>query len=670
MKVSYQWLREFVDIPEGPKKLGIRFTNIGLAVDALEDAGDDAVFELDVATNRPDCLCHFGVARESAAVYGAELRPPRFHLREGDARAADSFSISISDPDLCARYCGRYIAGVQIGPSPDWLKARLELLGVRSINNVADATNYVMLELGQPLHAFDADTLERQQIIVRRADFDEKLTTLDGVERQLNPSMLVIADGKRAVAVAGVMGGAETEISETTINVLLESANFDPLSIRKTSRSLGLATEASYRFERGADVEMARFACDRAAAMIQELAGGTIYRDVIDKYPRRRVPVIATLRRKRIQAFLGAPVQDSIVDRIFGRLGFDSKHTHEGWAVEVPSHRIDISSEQDLLEEVARHHGFDKFPSTLPEWAGHGSALPLESQERLLRSRLAAAGYSEIVPMAFSDEPSERRFRPDTDPVKLMNPMAEQEAILRTSLVPSMLRTIQWNAYRGIRDLQLYELGKVYVSGGESRSLILAGTGALRTKSVHDTEREFSFFDFKGHVEDLLGAFNVTLQPANNSLPAYYHGGRAVRLGDVVVFGELHPDYAREYKLKQRVYIAEFDVELLFESRVQPSIEPLPRFPSIRRDFSLLVNKGTRYADVERAVLEVHIPELARLEPFDLLETGSFPESKYALAISVTYQAPERTLTDQEVDDFDKRILAALRQRLSAELRQ
>ena len=670
MKVSYQWLNEFVDIGETPQQLGTRFTNVGMAVDALEKAGNDFVFELDVATNRPDCLSHFGVAREIAAIYGSTLRPPKFELREAEERATDVVTISISDPDLCARYCGRYIAGVKIGPSPEWLKSRLEALGVRSINNVADATNYVMLELGQPLHAFDADRLSGHQIIVRRSGLDEKMKTLDGVERELNPSILVIADATRAIAVAGVMGGAETEISPATTNVLLESANFDPLSIRKTSRALGLSTEASYRFERGADVEMARFACDRAAALIQELARGSVYHDVIDVYPRRGTPVIATLRRKRIEEFLGAPVQDAIVDGIFERLGFDSRHTHDGWSVEVPSHRIDIFREEDLLEEIARHHGFDKFPSTLPEWSGYGSGLPLESEERELRNRLSAAGYSEIIPMAFSDEAVERKFSPDVEPVKLLNPLAENEAILRTSLVPGMLQTIQWNANRGIRDVQFYELGKVYHSGGESRSLIMAATGALRTKNVHEIERDFNFYDLKGDVGDLLSAFNVPFKPDHDPLPPYYHPGRAVRLGDVLVFGELHPDYVRDYKLKHRVYIAEVDVELLLESKTAPSIEPVPRFPSIRRDFSLFVNKGIRYADIEQAVRDVKIPELVRVEPFDRLESGPFSESKYALAISLTYQSPDRTLTDDEVENFDKHILDSLKQRLGAELRQ
>ena len=369
MKISYNWLTEFVEVNETPQQLGTRLTNLGLAVDALESRAGDSILELDIATNRPDCLSHLGVAREAAAAYGVELRRPRFELSEGCQPARDVFSISIADTDLCARYCGRYIAGVRIGPSPDWLRARLEVLGVRSINNVADITNYVMLELGQPLHAFDADLLQGRQIIVRRAGLDEKIVTLDGVERQLNPSILVIADAERPVAVAGVMGGADTEISNTTINVLLESACFDALSIRKTSRALGLSSEASYRFERGADVEMARYASDRAAALIRALAGGTIYRDVIDVYPRPRQTQTVMLRRQRIAAFLGAAVEDTIVETILRRLGFVTQPAAGGWSVDVPSHRLDVAREEDLLDDIARHYGFDKFPATLPETA-------------------------------------------------------------------------------------------------------------------------------------------------------------------------------------------------------------------------------------------------------------------------------------------------------------
>jgi len=670
MKVSYAWLKEFVEIRETPQQLGTRLTNLGLTVDALEPQAGDFVFELDVPTNRPDCLSHLGVAREIAAAMGSPLKLPKFELREKEKLASEIFSISIEDSDLCARYCGRYIARVKIGPSPEWLRTRLEALAVRSINSVADVTNYVMLELGQPLHAFDADKLQAQQIIVRRAEFDEKMKTLDGMDRDLNPSMLVIADAHRAVAIAGVMGGADTEISDATRNVLLESANFDPASIRKTSRALGLSSEASYRFERGADVEMARYACDRAAALIQSLADGSCYRGVIDVYPRPRIPVTAMLRRQRIEAFLGARVEDTIVERILERLGFTAKHTADGWIIDVPSHRLDVTREEDLLEEVARHHGFDKFPATLPTWRGYGSGLPRESKERMLRNHLAAAGYTEIIPLAFSDEATERKFSSDTEPIRLLSPIAEDEGILRTSLVPTMLRTIQWNTNRGTRDLQFYELGKIYGQTGESRRLILAATGALRTKNVHEEERPFNFYDLKGDVEDILDVFGLRLNSTSEPVPAYYHPGRAFRDGDLVACGELHPGTLEEYKFRNRVYIAELDLDMILKSGEQQPIQAIPRFPSIRRDFSLLLDKGMRYADVQEAILRLGIPELVRIEPFDRMETGPFPESKYALAISLTYQSPERTLTDAEVESFDKIILNSLKTRLNAELRQ
>jgi len=380
--------------------------------------------------------------------------------------------------------------------------------------------------------------------------------------------------------------------------------------------------------------------------------------------------VTVKLRRKRIESFLGAEVPDSTAEYIFEKLAFKVNRIHEGWNVEIPSHRMDVTREEDLLEEIARHYGFDKFPATLPAWSGFGAGLPHESAERLLRNHLAAAGYSETIPIVFSDELAERKFRPDVEPVRLRNPMAENEAILRTSQIPSMLRTIEWNLNRGTRHLQLYELGKIYKSGGESRALILTATGSLRTKTVHESEREFNFFDLKGDVEGILSAFNIQLRSSGDSLPAYYHPGRAGRDDDLVTFGELHPDYAGEYKFRQRIYIAEFDVELMFASKGSQLIEAIPKFPSIRRDFSLLLNKSTRYAEVEQAVRVANIAEIVRIEPFDRLDSGPFSESKYALAISLTYQSYQRTLTDDEVENFNQAILNSLKQRLGAEIRQ
>jgi phenylalanyl-tRNA synthetase beta chain len=670
MKISYNWLKEFVDIGVDPRTLGQRLTHVGLALESIEDRNDDNVLDLDVTTNRPDCLSHLGVAREVRVLYGGTLRKPQFNLTEGSRPASEAFSISIADSELCGRYCGRYISGVKIGPSPEWLRKLLEAVGMRSINNVADITNYVMIELGHPMHAFDADKLEGRQIIVRRAAVDEKLTTLDGVERPLNPSVLVIADANKPVALAGIMGGGETEIGLSTTNVLLESAWFTPLSIRKTARVLGMTTEASYRFERGTDIEMASFACDRAAAMIQELAGGELLKGTIDVYPGKPRPVRITLRRERIARVLGAPIEDAIVSRIFERLELQPSQTAEGWTVEAPTFRVDLTNEQDLLEEIARHHGLDKFPATMPPSKSFGSLLPNEGRVRQLRDSLSAAGYSEICTYSFSNEQMEKRFYPDVDPVRLRNPMSEEATILRTSLIPGMLTSLQWNLNRGIRNLQFYELSKVYWNGGERRSLLLATCGNLRQGGVHETPREFDFFTLKGDAEQLLNGFNIPARVTTDNIPKYYHPGRFARIGHLAMFGELHPAYAEPFKFRQRVYLAEIDIELLLGSVTSRQIEPVPRYPAVKRDFSLLFDKGTQYATVHRTIAGAGISELVNVEPFDRLDSGTFPETKYSLSISVVYQSADRTLTDVEVESFDRKIIHSLEERLGAQLRK
>jgi len=673
MKISLIWLKEFVDIPVDVRELGKKITSIGLAVESVESHGNDTIFELDVTTNRPDCMNHLGVAREVGAIFGTSVRRPQFSIREPKQKTADTFTVSIDEPDLCGRYCGRLISGVKIAPSPDWLRQRLESVGVRAINNVTDVTNYVLMELGQPLHAFDADTLHGHQIIVRRAEIGERIQTLDGVERTLNPSNLVIADAQRAVALAGIMGGSETEISQKTTNVFLESAYFAPHSIRKTARSFGMNTEASYRFERGADIRMAQTACDRAAAMIQELAGGEIHSGMIDVYPGQSGAVRVTLRRSRIETFLGAAVEDSVVDGIFQRLEFNFTKSSTGWNIEVPSHRVDVSVEQDLLEEIARLYGYDQFPGTLPAWRGYGSYLPSEAGERKIRDLLSNSGYSEIMTYSFSAEEVEQRFRPNIVSVRFQNPMTEDATVLRTSLVPGILKSIHWNLNRGIHDLQFFELSKVYSKSGEKRELILAACGNLRAHTVHESSREFGFFDLKGDVESILESFGAQEELAESStegIPPYYHAGRSARFGDLAVFGEIHPEHLGALKIRHRVVLAEINVEALLSRTSKHSVQAIPRFPAIRRDFSFLLDKGTQYAVVQRMIADVGIPELTKIEPFDRMELGQFGDSKYSLSLSVVYQSTDRTLTDAEVEGFDRRILDVLEQRLGAQLRK
>ena len=670
MKISYNWLKEFIDIGVDPQALARELTHIGLALESLDEVEGDSVLDLDVTTNRPDCLSHLGVAREISVIHGNALKKPQFKLKEGSKLISELMSISIDDVELCGRYCGRVLTGVKIGPSPDWLRKRLEAVGMRSINNVADITNYVMMELGHPMHAFDATKLEGRQIIVRRAALEEKLTTLDGVEHELNPAILVIADTKKPVALAGIMGGGESEITSATTSILLESAHFSPAAIRKTARTLGMNTEASYRFERGADIEMASLACDRAAAMIQEMAGGEVMRGLIDVYPRKPKPVRILLRRDRIPAVLGAPVDSNIVHRIFERLELKPTGTAQGWTVEVPTFRSDLAGEEDLLEEVARHHGFDKFPATLPPSRGFGALLPQETRIRRLRSTLSGAGYSEIFTYSFSNEEMERRFYPDIEPVRLRNPMSEEATILRTSLISGMLSTVQWNLNRGTRNLQMYELSKVYWTGGERRTLILCGCGNLKSANVHEAPREFDFFTLKGDIEELLQEFNTPARLSTDNIPRYYHPGRFARIGHLALFGELHPAYAEPFKFRQRVYLAEVDLDMLLATSESRQIETIPRYPAIKRDFSLLFDKGTQYAAVHRTIAAAGIPELVRVEPFDRMDSGPFPETKYSLSISVVYQSTERTLTDVEVDAFDKELLHNLEERLGAQLRK
>jgi phenylalanyl-tRNA synthetase beta chain len=466
------------------------------------------------------------------------------------------------------------------------------------------------------------------------------------------------------------MGGEDTEISDKTSNVFLESAWFQPRSIRKTARGLGMSTEASYRFERGADVEMASVACDRAAALIAELAGGKVSKGIIDVFPAKAPPLRCTLRRSRIAAFLGAPVDSDIVEKIFTRLEFRFEALPEGWSVEVPSFRVDVSTEEDLLEEIARHHGYDKFPFALPPARTAGASLPSDSRIRDLRRVLTSTGYSEIYSYSFSDAAEERRFYPDIAPLQISNPMSEEASVMRTSLVPSMLRAIQRNLNRTVRNLQFYELSKVYSQQGERRTLILGACGRIRPEAVHEAARDYDFFDLKGDVEQILRLFSVPVGVTGDNVPHYFHPGRFARSGHVARFGELHPQYAEQLKIKTRIYLAEIEVEMLLAMPKVRQVRPVPRYPAVRRDLSLLLDKGTQYGAVVETIASAGVAELVHVEPFDQMLAGSFPETKYSLSISVVYQAADRTLTDVEVENFDRKILEILETRLGAQLRK
>lgn len=694
MRISLNWLREFVKIAAEPDKLKNDLKGLGLGVESVSAAGDDWIFDLEITTNRPDCLSHYGVARELSTLYRELLKRPEIAVKESGAPAASEISIEIADPDLCARYCGRVARNVQVKPSPAWLRSRLEAVGVRSINNVADATNYVLMELGHPLHAFDLARLRDQKIIVRRARPGERLRTLDGVERALNAENLVIADGRLPVALAGVMGGEESEISSATRSVLLEGAWFDPLSIRRTSKAHGLHTEASHRFERGADIEAAPVALDRAAALIAELAGGEILRGVVDVYPRPRQRRAVLLRRCEIRRILGTDIPREEIERILGWLGFEIEApvsdrddggalasarrpqtpnaAQDEWWVVPPSFRLDVAREVDLIEELARHFGYDRLPMRVGPAPPRFERDTQRDKELTLTGILVSLGYREIITSSMVDPGENARFT-QRPPVTLLNPLSQEASALRSTPIPSMLRAIGWNLDRDLTDLRLFEIGKTYAAvpktpeglPTEQRVLTLGASGRRRPASVHDSERLLDFFDLKGDLEILLESFDVgdlQFEPAGCH---YYEAGLGGRFGDadgpLVIFGQLNREMASDYKLRQAVWLAEVDLERLLQRPLRKrSFRAYPRFPVVERDFSLILPDQVRYSEVEQAVRDSVGTAIRSIRPVDLFRGGSLPPGHFSLLLRVVFYSLSHTLTSDEVERLSQGLLRAL----------
>ncbi len=695
MRLSLDWLREFVDFSADPSELRAALIGAGIGVETVINLAGDVVFDLEVTTNRPDCLSHYGIAREVATVYHKPLKALSITVKESTppASAADAVSIEIADPDLCARYCGRVVRGVQVKPSPEWLSKRLEAVGVRSINNVADATNYVLMELGHPLHAFDLPRLGGHKIVVRRARPGERLRTLDGVDHTLTPDNLVIADGKSPVALAGVMGGEESEISAATRDILLESAWFDPLSVRRTSKAQGMHTEASHRFERGADIEMAPVALNRTAELIAELAGGEILPGLLDVYPRRREPIKILFRASEIRRHLGAEIPADEVERILQALGFicGDASSRTDCHVEVPSFRVDVKCEIDLVEEIARIHGYDRLPSRVRTAPPRVERDTRREKELEITRVLTSLGYREIIATSMIDPAESARFT-EGAPVMLENPLSQEASAMRASAVPGMLRALRWNLDRNQLDLRLFEVGKVYrarPAGAtaaslpqERRLLTLGLSGRRRSPSIHeqDKERPLDFFDLKGDLKSFFQVFEISGLKFETGVGIagvrYYDGVQAGRFvaerGSMVVFGLLGQDVAPDYKLRQQVWIAEIDLDGLLQYPLKTrSFRAFSKFPAVDRDFSLVLPASVKYAQLEQAVEALRLSEIQSFAPLDRLPSGSargIPPDHYSLLLRVVFQSAERTLTSEEVDQLSRRLLAAF-EPLAARLR-
>src|SRR3984893_12794292 len=519
MKIVYNWLKDFVEVTATPDELASRLALSGTNIGGIEKGPHGAVIDAEVSSNRPDCLGHYGIAREVSAVYKLPLKTISPKPQESAAaKASDAVRVEIQSPELCGRFTARAIRAATIQPSPQWLKDRLEAPGVPKINNVVDATNYVMLDLDHALHAFDYDKVRDHRIVVRRAKPTEKIRTLDGIERALDPGICMICDGdgSRAVGIGGIMGGAETEISFSTKNILIECAWFDPIAIRRATRILKLHTEASTRFGRGADPEMAELASRRCAELILQLAGGELLSGVVDVYPGKRAPKKILLTRAELLRVMGADVPDKQIESSLSALGFspvrvDQNRGAEGsllaaWECTQPSWRADVEREIDLIEEVARVYGLDKFPPRLPAARQGTSRLPHYEAEARLRERLIGLGYREILTIPHVAEDRDALFRPpDAHPARLANPLSEEASVLRSTGIVTMAAALEWNLNHGQRNVRLFEIGSHYRLRGaesvETRVLTIGATGEAPEKDLYDSARDYCFADLKGDID-------------------------------------------------------------------------------------------------------------------------------------------------------------------------
>ncbi|NLW24942.1 MAG: phenylalanine--tRNA ligase subunit beta [Clostridia bacterium] len=649
---------------------------------------DDCILKLDLTPNRGDCLSVINIAREIGAILGKKVKLPEISFAEIDKNVHDFVQIKIDAPDLCYRYAARIIEGVTIKPSPLWLQHRLRCSGIRPINNVVDITNYILLEYGQPLHAFDYNFLEQGQIIVRQAKPGEKIVTLDGQERELTEEMLLITDPTKAVAVAGVMGGENSEVKETTTTVLIESAYFNPKSIRRTSTGLGLRSESSLRFEKGINIETVVEACNRAAQLMADLAGGRILKGVADNYPTPIKRTVIHLQLDKINKVLGTALTDKEIKGILTRLDFlILQEDGEKITVEVPPYRPDITIPEDLIEEVARLYGYENIPVTLPEGV---TSQGQKTAEQKLRDKilevLSFRGLYEVINFSFINKNHfDKLLLPEDDSrrnaIPLLNPLSEEQGYMRTSILPGLLVNLQKNINKRNENIGIFELGKIYLpqSQGqditrEKMTLGIAVSGVL-VSDWQEKGRKVDFYYLKGILEDLfdkLNIINVDFVPCKDN-PSYHPGRTAkvyVNNEQIGILGQVHPLVLENYDLPKEVYIAEIDVDVLFKiGQGKVEFKQLPKFPSVSRDLAIVVKDQVLAKDLIEKIKELGGELLVELQIFDVYKGGQIPSDSKSIAFSLTFQAMDRTLTDKEINEIFDRIQNSLGVHFGATLR-
>lgn len=645
----------------------------------LGRAGKDVVYDLEVTPNRPDLNGVIGLAREISALTGNPLKHPEILLNASDEKTEDLVAVKINDPDLCPRYNARVIRGVKIGPSPDWLRARLESVGIRPISNVVDVTNFVMMETGQPLHAFDLHLLAKADgkptVVVRRATAGEKFTTLDEAEHELTTDNLLIADPEKGIALAGVMGGMNTEINDTTQDVLLETAYFNPQNIRATSKATRLHTDASYRFERGADVGVTDWASQRAAQLIVETAGGTVAEGAVDAFPQQPEPVEITLRHARTDALLGISIEPAKAVGYLEGLGLETTSSNDDSATfRIPTWRVDLKREVDLIEEVCRVHGVDKIPTTLPMGCrcenGFDAVHDAIAETRHI---LAGLGLNEAQGQTLISDNAAQLV--STGVVALEYPLSSDMNVLRPSLLPGLLDSLRNNLTRQTHDVALFEIGRVFASDQpERRTVALLLTGKGQAAFWQGENASFDAMDLKGVVEELietLGVFGVQYERRTEATALFLESAE-LKMGKDVIgqMGQLLPPLGKQYEARDAVYLAELDLDILLQRRTtNKSFKSLPQFPASERDVAMIVSESVTHSDVLAVVRKAKPANLVATQLFDVFRGKNVPDGQKSLAYSFTYRNVEKTLTDKDVNSAHDPLVTALKSTLGATIR-
>ncbi len=680
MKISLDWIREYVAVDLPRQELVDRLTMAGWVPETVEEKDGDLILDLETYANRPDALGHLGVAREIGAMLGRPLLERDWPVAELDEATAEIADVQITAEALCPRYCGLVVRGVPVGPSPDWMRRRLEAMGLKPINNVVDVSNYVLFATAQPIHTFDFGRIGGGRIVVRKAKRGETLVDLDGRTLELTADMLVIADESRPVALAGVIGGQASGITASTRDVFIESAHFDPVSIRKTAKKLGLSTDASYRFERGADIGFAPQAARMAASLLTQM-GGRASRGLIDRYPRPHKPRTVRLRLRRVAELLGVDVPEAFVADLLARLGFRADTSHRSaWRVEVPTFRVDVSREADLVEEIARFYGYDRIPSVVTPVDSFDATVD-RKRMRLARLRrtLLGQGLDEVINWSFADPEREAAAGSGRTPIPVQNPISNRASVMRTTLLPGLLENAAWNLNRGLEGVHVFETGRVYYweeeKHREDLHLGLLATG-LRPGAGWDTPAaETDFFVLKGALEALFEALRFEPVAFEEKDHGYFEPGRALAVlykgQEVGRLGALRRDFAAISSVERTVYAAEIDLAALFEKTPRPfQYAPVPKLPGVTRDLSFLVDRGTAYGEVVRVLARLNQPLLEGFELRDRFSGKSVPADKVSLTVRFRYRHPQRTLVADEVDRVEQEIVGQLRSALNIQLRE